>query len=326
MMKAFVYRNTRATIPGWERLHEQQPRGYAYQTDTHFVHVYGTADSFWAISPGLTVSMGRQGALVDWVKEQFGAEQIEASILDVGEAIEGVWRPGIFFDINMLEGLAQSQAELRSTEQRLLLLVQRLDEVLLYIEPTAQSLAAFGQKTRELLILACTEVEAQWKYYLDKAGVVQTGQGFPTTDYVRLKDPLYLSEYEVSFPRHPSLTPIRPFAPWSAAAPTQSLQWYDQYNKTKHDGLNHLASATVLACMHALAANVVMFSARFGPHRLFGGQGTLFALVNSNLTVALHDCDVKTFYAPRVDVSARNQFITWGSANQLSPQPKPFRV
>jgi hypothetical protein len=112
----------------------------------------------------------------------------------------------------------------------------RIDDVLLYIEPTQQSLKTFGQKTRELLILACTEVEVQWKYYLDKAGVMPAGQGFRTTDYVRLMSPLYLSEYEVSFPRHSSLAPIRPFATWNPAMATQSLQWYSKYNETKHDG------------------------------------------------------------------------------------------
>jgi hypothetical protein len=325
-MKGLVYRTSQGKFENWGTVYVQQPRGYAYETDTHFVHLYGVGDRLWLISPGLTVSSGKQGTLRDWVTEQFGAKEIESSILDAGKSTEGVWRPGIFYDSNMLEGLGQSQADLRSAEQRLLLLIERLDDIFLYIEPTAQSLNAFGQKTRELLILACTEVEAQWKYYLDKAGITPTGQGFRTSDYVRLKSPLFLSDYEISFPRHPSVTPIRPFVDWDAALPTQSLQWYRQYNETKHDGLNHLSSATIFACIQAIAANIAMFSVRFGPHRLFGGQGMLSALVNSSISIALKDCDVKTFYVPIVDVSTRNQFMTWGSANQLSPKPSAFQI
>lgn len=323
-MKALVYRTTSGQFQGWGPVHLQQPRGYAYATPTHFVHVYGIADGLWTISPGLTVSMGKQGSLEDWVKQQFGAEDIESSLLDVGESIEGVWRPGIYFDKDMIAGLAQNQTDLRSAEQRLLLLIERLDELLLFIEPTPQSLGTFSQKTRELLILACTDVEAQWKYYLDKAGIIPTSQGFRTTDYVRLKDPLHLPEYEVSFPRHSAVVPIRPFSTWNSAAPTQSLPWYDQYNQAKHDGLNRLSSATVLACMQAVAANLALFSVRFGPHRLFGGQGMLSALVNSNLSVSLRDCDAKSFYPPVVDVSSRHISMTCGHADQLSPTPKPF--
>jgi hypothetical protein len=325
-MKALIYRTTVGQFQGWGAVHLTQPRGYAYETDTHFVHVYGSGDGLWAISPGLTVSEGKQGNLTDWIANQFGAEDIESSSCDVGETVEGVWRPGIFFDTNMLAGLGQNQVELRSAEQRLLLLIQRLDEVLLYIEPSPQSLETFGQKTRELLILACTDVEAQWKYYLDNAGVTPAGQGFRTNDYVRLKDPLFLSEYEVSFPRHSALAPIRPFLTWNAAMPTQSLPWYNQYNQTKHDGLNRLSSATVLACIEAVAASIAMFSVRFGPHRLFGGQGMLSALVNSSISVSLRGCDPKTFYPPVVDVSSRNAFMTWGSANQLSPTPRPLQL
>jgi hypothetical protein len=58
---------------------------------------------------------------------------------------------------------------------------------LLYVEPTEELLNAFGHKTRQLLILACTEVETYWKYYLDKAGITPTGQGFRT----KSRAPLY---------------------------------------------------------------------------------------------------------------------------------------
>ncbi|WP_439366044.1 hypothetical protein ACNJYD_08980 [Bradyrhizobium sp. DASA03005] len=326
MVKASLYRTGAGQFEGWGRVHVQEPRGYAYAVGNHYVHIYGRGDGLWGISPGLTVSMGKQFALVDWVKQQFGAEDIEMSLFDVGESIEGVWRPGIFFDSDMFAGLGQNENDLRSAEQRLLLLIQRLDEVLLYIEPSTQSLEAFGQKTRELLILACTDVEAQWKYYLDKAGAAATGQGFKTTDYIRLKDPLYLSEYEVAFPLHSAVQPIRPFLQWTTVRPTQSLTWYHQYNETKHDGLNKLSSATVLACIQAVAANLVMFSVRFGPNRLFGGQGMLSAFANSHFSISLRNPDPKTFYTPIVDVSERLPSMTWGHAKQLSPTPKPFQL
>jgi hypothetical protein len=325
-MKALTYKNKRAPVQGWGRFHETQPRGYAYETDTQFVHVYGAGDGLWVISPGLTISVAKTGALSDWVKEAFGAEDIQTTKLEVGHAVEGIWRPGIFFDTNVLEGLAQKPADLRLAEQRLLLLVQQLDEILLFIEPTPQSLNTFGHKTRELLILACTAVEAQWKYYLSKGGLTPSGQGFRTNDYVNLKVPLYLGEYEISLPRYEAVSPIRPFADWSADKPTQSLSWYESYNLSKHDGLTHLSAATLLSCIEAVAANVAMFSVRFGPHRLYGGGGMLSAAFNTTFGVILRDCDVRSFYVPRLSTEQRGGNLTWGQADPISPVPQKFNL
>jgi hypothetical protein len=44
MIKALVYRNTKTAITTWRDIHLNQPRGYAYETDTHFVHIYGKAE------------------------------------------------------------------------------------------------------------------------------------------------------------------------------------------------------------------------------------------------------------------------------------------
>jgi hypothetical protein len=326
-MKALVYRCTRPVV-GWRNAHERNPRGYAYQNETQFVHVYGAQEGLWPISPGLTISIGKEGtgALEDWVRQAFGALDIETSNFDVGLSIEAVWRPGIFFDADMFAGLAQTSIDLRVAEQRLLLILERLDEIFLFVEPTKESLDAFGHKTRELLILACTEVEAYWKYYLVKAGVTEPKHGFRTTDYARVKEPLHLAEFEIAFPRYEAVPPLRPFATWNPAAATQTLDWYSQYNATKHDGLNHLKSASLSACLWAVAANVVMFSVRFGPHRLFGGAGMLSALVNSMLTISLRDCDVKSFYVPRLAVEGRGENITWGHADTIPPTPLSFQL
>jgi len=326
-MKALIYRTTKSPVPNWHSVHEQQSRGVAYETDQHFVHIYGAADQLWTISNGLTVTNKKEGALSDWVKQEFGAETIEESTLDVGSTIEGIWRPGLYYDKEMLQGLAETNVDLRLAEQALLLLIQRLDELLLFVEPTAQSLAIHSHKARELLILACTEVEAQWKHHLQRGGVMAQKQGFTTNDYVKLRGALYLEEYEVALPRYKEAPPTRPFLGWSAVpGPTQTIPWYDAYNKTKHDGKDQFSAATVLSCIQAIAANIVMFSVRFGPFRLYQGGGMLSAIFNPTFTVALRECDPKSFYIPEVDVAGRNQSLTWGSAEILPRKPIPFKL
>jgi hypothetical protein len=47
---------------------------------------------------------------------------------------------------------------------------------------------------RELLILACTEVEDSWSYFLRVAGKAATPRGWSTNDYIKLGAPLYLQE------------------------------------------------------------------------------------------------------------------------------------
>jgi hypothetical protein len=325
-LKAFVYRTTKSPVPGWQSVHEKQPRGVAYETDQHFVHIYGAADQLWTISNGLTVTDKKDGTLADWIIGQFGGENIEQSNLDVGSTIEGVWRPGLFYDVEMLQGLAETNVNLRLAEQALLLLIQRLDELLLFVEPTTQSLAAHSHKARELLILACTEVEAQWKHHALRGGLQPKNQGFKTNDYVLLSGPLNLGEYEIVLPRYEEVPPIRPFLGWSPTRPTQSIPWYDAYNKTKHDGKDQFAAATLLSCIQAVAANIVMFSVRFGPFRLYQGGGMLSAIFNPTFAIALRECDPKSFYVPEVDVAGRNQGLTWGQAENLSRKPIPFTL
>lgn len=123
-MKALIYRNTSCQVPRWESVHEQQPRGYAYETDDRFVHIFGRDGRLCNISNGLSVTAPKEGTLRNWVEQTFGAQDIEESSLDVGETVEGIWRPGLYHDDEMLQGLGETDVSRRLAEQALLLLIQ----------------------------------------------------------------------------------------------------------------------------------------------------------------------------------------------------------
>ena len=302
-MDAIVYFNTMTTLPGWvPTVHVQEPRGFAYETSTHFVHLYGRGSDLWILSTGLVATEKKAGSLDDWVTRVFGARDIKHSIHPVGHTIRGVWRPGLFYFEEIAQGLGVAEQEQRSAEQALRLLIERLDELLLYIEPDSNGLKAYSHKTRELLILACTELENNWKHYMMLAGVTPTGGQFNTNEYVKLVGPLYLTEYEVQLKPYLTVPSLRPFKTWSPSAPTQSLPWYDAYNKTKHDRTQHFDKATLENCISAVAANVVMFSVRFGPISLYESRGTLSTLVNHLFGLHLRDCRPETFYIPSIQV------------------------
>lgn len=323
-MPALAYRNTKTTLPNWNPIHEKQARGIAYETDTHFVHIYGTDSGLWPVSIGLTATERKSGTLRDWVQRVFGAVDIEETIVDVGETIRGVWRPGLFYDGEILQGLTATPVELRLAEQALLLLVQRLDELLLFVEPSAQTLNTYSHKSRELLILSCTEVENCFKAYLDLADISPPRSGqFSTTDYVKLRSPLCLDEFEVRLPRYSAVPATRPFHGWHGTpSPTKTLPWYAAYNKTKHNRGAHFGEATLWNCIQAVAANIVMFSARLGPFRLYHGAGTLAALFNQHFSIELRDCRPASFYAPRVHLppNQRNDLICFNAAELVQPR------
>lgn len=151
-------------------------------------------------------------------------------------------------------------ALIETVRGQLVALQDQLEKICRVIHPTQKNFDAFGHDIRNLLILACTEVEAQWKGVLTANGAM----GESTNDYVKLAQPMRLADFEVSFSYYPWLTAFKPFDGWSSSAPTKSLVWYDAYNKVKHDGEKEFEQATLQNAFQAICGCVVMMYAQFG--------------------------------------------------------------
>lgn len=304
-MNGIFYENTNTTLPGWrEKLHENQPLGYAYETDTHFVHLYGRITGLNIISVGLTAIEKKQGILEDWAIRTFGARNIQHLNLPIGHSIDGVWRPSLYFYEDIQNALRIDTYEQRSAEQALRILLDKLDDIFLYVEPDQNGIRSFGHKSRELLILACTEVENMWTSFFNKAGITSSnGRRFTTQDYVKLLPKLCLGEFQISFKNY-NVRKFQPFINWNAAQPTKSLSWYDAYNKTKHDRNNAFSSATLENVMDAITANVVMFCAKYGPFYLLKNNTTLTSLINQHFEIELVNSDLSTYYIPKFSFPA----------------------
>lgn len=302
-MNAITYKNTITTIPRWtDNLHIEHPRGYAYETETHFVHFFGRDNGFFTISSGLTAIQKKEGTLHDWAKKNFGAEEIESLFLEVGNSIRGVWRPSLYFYVDTFQALDVTENEMRLSEYSLRLLIQKLDEIFLYIEPDNTSLNTYSHKTRELLILACTEVENFWKYYMMQANESPISRNFTTKDYVKLLDKLHLKDFEFNLKTYSNIPPIKPFENWSPEASTASLVWYDAYNKTKHDRDNHFSEATLLNCINAVVANLIMHCVKFSPFPMFEQTNLFSSIIKQHFSANFANCDPKTFYLPELQI------------------------
>ncbi|MGE0708612.1 MAG: hypothetical protein AB7N76_12670 [Planctomycetota bacterium] len=181
-----------------------------------------------------------------------------------------IWRPGgpsPFAD----QGGGVLQEVFLTSCSAVLGLLGYLTELFRALEPVPHNAGAYGHKTRELLLLACMEVESAWSGVLRANGY--PGDRWSTNQYVKLLEPMRLSEYQVQLALHPRWPAVRPFEGWNDQQPTESLPWYHAYNKTKHGRELHFELATLEATIQALAAAFVMVIAQFGPDA-FGSPGS----------------------------------------------------
>jgi hypothetical protein len=155
------------------------------------------------------------------------------------------------------------QLEAISHQGHLRTLMGLLDRILLVVSPTPDMLSTYGYEIRNLLILACTECEAQWRAVLQANGYIKSR--YNTNDYVKLEPVMRLREYEIGFRRYPSIPAVKPFASWGlGASPTNDLVWYDSYNAAKHDRIGSIDKANLENAMTSLAACWIMLVAQYG--------------------------------------------------------------
>ena len=139
---------------------------------------------------------------------------------------------------------------------------ERLEEIFSVVEPTAANMEVHGLRIRELLILACMEVESSWSGILRANGY--TNNRLDTRDYVKLLTPLKLNEYKSNSLNYPELPLFIPFQDWDLGSPTKSLPWYNAYNKTKHNREEFFELATLGNAIDAIVAVDIMNYVQFG--------------------------------------------------------------
>jgi hypothetical protein len=302
-MTVLTYNNSKTTLPNWvDNLHEQQARGCAYETDTHFVHFYCSDRGWYTLSSGLTVVEAKNGTLRDWVSRVFGAVSIAEVNQPAGEAISGVWRPGLFYDDEILTALKSTLDARHSEMVSLRIFLEKLEELFLFIEPDTHGLTTHSHKSRELLILACTEVENQWKMYVSENGIAPVGGNYSTNDYVKLLKPLHLAEWKLTSKPYPMIGGIMPFASWNSTSPTQSLHWYNAYNQTKHDRTAHFDKATLLHAIDAVCASIILFAVRHSPYSLVRDTGSMQSLFGQLFEIELVNFDPRSYYVPKIEL------------------------
>lgn len=223
--------------------------------------------------------------------------------IEIGVKNRHIWKP--FLDDTVKE-LDFTIADLCHAKRDLGILIQKLQDILLYVEPSAEGLKTYSHKIRELLILACTELESSFKSY-------GFGKNMGMNDYIKILDFVDLSKHKLSLVGYANPYKSCPFKNWNKNKPTKSLKWYNAYNQVKHnkDGSFHWASLE--NCIDAISANIVLFAIRYSPTMLYNENDVCSNLVRSSLDFRLEE--TKDFYIPvfegeRSDSGAFSQSYT----------------
>ena len=311
-MKAICYKNTLTSLPNWnpnDKVHLSQSLGFAYEDEKHFIHFYGWDSGFKGISTGLTVVEGKMNettagkSLESWVIKNFGAKDIKTVNTAVGHSVKSVWRPGLYYDTDVIQAIGTTEHERFLSQQSIRVLINKLDEIFFFVEPNNFTKETFGHKIRELLILTCTEIENFWNAFLVQGNMETKANGFSTKDYVKLKEKLFLADFEFNLISYPELGVIIPFADWNLSNPSKSLFWYDAYNKTKHDRTANFSKATLWNTINAVVACLILYCVRFGPFTMFESNNHFSSLIKQHFSGQISKDCKETFYVPQIDTS-----------------------
>jgi hypothetical protein len=172
--------------------------------------------------------------------------------------------------------LEAEKAYIASARGQLTLLTRKLEIICQTVQPSERTLDVYGHEIRNLLILAATEAEMHWRGILVANG--SQIQRLNSNEYVKLVEPLKLSDYAITFYDFPDLQPIQPFAGWLGADPTKSLGWYDAYHGVKHNREGEFERGTLRHAFEAVSGCIALLVAQFGPAALNFELSSLVAL------------------------------------------------
>jgi hypothetical protein len=138
-----------------------------------------------------------------------------------------------------------------------------------YIEPADENLATYSYRIHELFMRTCIELEANFKAILkenifnpkDKHRAVRPENLWNIRDYKKINTTHHLSSYKVHVPIWCGNKSIyEPFKEWNSS---DSISWYQSYNKSKHDRLSQFKEANFENLIKAISGLLVVLSSQF---------------------------------------------------------------
>ncbi|SFW42352.1 hypothetical protein SAMN02910409_2229 [Prevotellaceae bacterium HUN156] len=198
---------------------------------------------------------------------------------NIGEYYKNIYRPVVSYKLQSFHLAKQGnpysdsyddisiwnyRKEYLSHLRQLDLILEELKIVFRVLEPTIDNKEAYGNSLRNIILLSCTEIDSMMSKILKSNGVLVKDDRYSTNDYVKLKAAMRLNEYSLEFYEYEEMGVFSPYSLWNNQQPTQSLPWYDVYNKIKHDRETYLKLATLDNALASIAAYAIIIIAQYG--------------------------------------------------------------
>lgn len=206
---------------------------------------------------------------------------------EIGVKYRHIWKPLMQNDIE--KELDFSVADAYRAKRELGILVQKLQEILLFVEPSEAGLKSYSHKARELLFLACSDLECNLKKY-------NFNRNKSMKDYIKLTEYIDLTKYKLSLVGYANPYKCCPFENWNELEPSKSIAWYDAYNQIKHNTDANFHLSTLENCINAIAANIILFAVRYSPRYLYEKDDICSNSIKSSLDYRIENS--MDFYIP----------------------------
>lgn len=149
-----------------------------------------------------------------------------------------------------------------------LLILEDLEKLFEYIEPSTESFNSFSFRIHELFMRTCIEIETNFKAILIENDYKPDKDRFDNPIYnirvyKRVNYSHHLSEYEVGLPQWSTseLIKFKPFEAW--AHDNQPLEWYQAYNMSKHDRQDNFGYANLSNLLQAVSGLLCLIHSQF---------------------------------------------------------------
>lgn len=196
---------------------------------------------------------------LETLKSSYPGATFDELELGPGEYYPGMARPVLWESLGRNpDQSVEAMSRRASASGQLHALIQQLEQICRVVHPKESNFQTYGHEIRNVLILACMELESQWKAIL----ATHRTKAENTTHYVKLCAAMKLAEYAVEFPYYPWMPERRPFEGWQHG--TKDLPWYGAYNSVKHNRDDHFPRASLDNAFDALTGFFVMLCAQYG--------------------------------------------------------------
>ncbi|MCB1542000.1 MAG: hypothetical protein KDJ25_14520 [Rhodoblastus sp.] len=157
-----------------------------------------------------------------------------------------------------------------------------LQSIFEYLEPSAESQAAYSYRIHALLMRTCIEIEANFKtIFEENTFTPPANRSLNINDYRKVDVSHHLSSYEVMLPIWNGAARVfKPFSPWRSARGLPNpggtgLPWYQAYNASKHDRQDEFKKANLENLIMAVAGLLVLISSQFRDQDFSAGPDSL---------------------------------------------------